>query len=82
MSRTSTSRRYDAEQVRRFSDTTIAYYDRFARAFWNGTRDHDVSQNYVAFLNAIEGEPLILSLILVVDPAGISVTSDPWGTKP
>src|SRR5262244_4356029 len=49
--------RYDAEQVRRFSDTTIAYYDRFARAFWNGTRDHDVSQNYAAFLGAIEGEP-------------------------
>jgi hypothetical protein len=32
--------RYSAEQVRRFSDTTIGYYDRFARAFWNGTRDH------------------------------------------
>ena len=47
---------YDAEQVRSFSDTTIAYYDRFARAFWNGTRDHDVSQNYAAFLDAIEGE--------------------------
>ena len=52
-----TPRRYDAEQVRRFSDTTIAYYDQFARAFWNGTRDHDVSQNYAAFLNAIEGNP-------------------------
>jgi hypothetical protein len=45
-----TPRRYDAEQVRRFSDTTIAYYDRFAWAFWNGTRDHHVSQNYAAFL--------------------------------
>ena len=52
-----TSRRYDAEQVRLFSDRTIAYYDRFARAFWNGTRDHDVSQNYAAFLDAIEGDP-------------------------
>jgi SAM-dependent methyltransferase len=51
-------RRHDAEQVRRrFSDRTIAYYDRFARAFWNGTRDHDVSQNYAAFLDAIEDEP-------------------------
>jgi hypothetical protein len=65
------SRRYDAEQLRRFSDTTVAYYDRFARAFWNGTRDHDVSQNYAAFLDAIEGDPPIPSLILVVDPAGI-----------
>src|SRR5258708_28204916 len=52
-----TPRRYDAEQVRRFSDTTIAYYDQFARAFWNGTRDHDVNQNYAAFLDAIEGDP-------------------------
>jgi len=52
-----TPRRYDAEQVRRFSDTTIAYYDHFARAFWNGTRHHDVSQNYAAFLDAIEGDP-------------------------
>src|SRR6201984_481268 len=50
-------RRYDAEQVRRLSDTTIAYYDRFARAFWNGTRHHDVSQNYAAFLDAMEGDP-------------------------
>src|SRR6202163_4399952 len=52
-----TPRWYDAVQVRRFSDTTIAYYDRFARAFWNGTRDHDVNQNYAAFLDAIEGDP-------------------------
>jgi SAM-dependent methyltransferase len=50
-------RRYDAEQTRRLSDTTIAYYDRFARAFWEGTRHHDVSQNCAAFLNAIEGAP-------------------------
>ena len=35
----------------------IAFYDRFARDFWEGTRNHDVSQNYAAFLNAIESEP-------------------------
>ena len=48
---------YDVEQVRRLGETTIAYYDRFARAFWEGTRHHDVSQNYAAFLNAIESDP-------------------------
>ncbi len=48
---------YDVEQVRRLGEMTIAYYDRFARAFWDGTRHHDVSQNYAAFLNAIESEP-------------------------
>jgi hypothetical protein len=49
--------RYDADQLQRLSDTTIAYYDTFARAFWDGTRHHDVSQNYAALLDAIEGEP-------------------------
>src|SRR6202040_1609328 len=38
-------------------DAMIAYYDRCARAFWDGTRHHDVSQNYTAFLGAIEGDP-------------------------
>ena len=66
-----TPRRYDAEQVRRFSDTTIAYYDQFARAFWNGARDHDVSQNYAAFSTRSRATLLIPSLILVVDQAGI-----------
>src|ERR1700730_19419527 len=50
-------RLYDAAQVRRLAETTIAYYDQFARAFWDGTRHRDVSQNYAALLNAIESEP-------------------------
>ena len=54
---TGSPRRYDAEQVRLLLDTTIAYYDRYARVFWEGTRDHDVSQNYAALLDAVEGEP-------------------------
>ena len=53
MSRTRKPR--DAEEVRHLGETTIAFYDRFARAFWNGTRDHDVSQNYAALLDAIRG---------------------------
>jgi SAM-dependent methyltransferase len=40
--------------TRRQSKTTIAFYDRFARDFWEGTRNHDVSQNYASFLSAIE----------------------------
>jgi SAM-dependent methyltransferase len=54
---TSTLRPYDAAHVRRFADTTIAYYERFARAFRDGTLGHDVSQNYAAFLDAIERDP-------------------------
>ena len=33
------------------------HYDRSARAYWEGTRNHDVSQNYAALLDAIEGHP-------------------------
>ena len=33
------------------------HYDRLAEAYWDGTRDHDVSQNYAALLDAIEGDP-------------------------
>src|SRR6266853_873268 len=50
------TRWYDAEQLRRISEVTIAHYDRLAKAYWDGTRDHDVTQNYAALLDAIEGD--------------------------
>jgi SAM-dependent methyltransferase len=33
---------------------TIGHYDRHAEAFWQGTRDHDVSQNIAALLRHIK----------------------------
>src|SRR5215471_8327164 len=54
---TVSTRWYNAEQLRRISELTIAHYDRLAEAYWDGTRDHDVSQNYAALLDAIEGYP-------------------------
>ena len=36
---------------------TLAHYERTAEAFWQGTRDHDVSQNVAALLGAIEAAP-------------------------
>jgi SAM-dependent methyltransferase len=36
---------------------TLAHYDASAESFWEGTRDHDVTQNRAALLDAIEGEP-------------------------
>ena len=54
---TGSTRWYDAEQLRRISEVTIAHYDRLAKAYWDGTRDHDVTQNYAALLDAIEGDP-------------------------
>jgi hypothetical protein len=46
------TRSYDAEQLRRISEVTIAHYDRLAEAYWDGTRDHDVNQNYAAAKDA------------------------------
>lgn len=37
------------------SERTLGYYDGRAQAFWEGTRDHDVSQNIDALLRYIEG---------------------------
>ncbi len=50
-------RRLDARDLRQISQVTVMHYERSARAYWEGTRNHDVSQNYAAFLDAIEGDP-------------------------
>ena len=44
------------QQLRDITDRTLQYYDRSAEGFWEGTRDHDVSQNIHALLQRIEGE--------------------------
>ena len=72
--------RVDVEQSHRMSEVTIAYYDRMAEAYWDGTRDHDVSQNYTAFLDAIENDPPIPFLIWVVGPAETFTIFVYWGT--
>lgn len=40
------------DDLRRIEHTTLASYSASAADFWQGTRDHDVSQNYAAFLSA------------------------------
>lgn len=42
----------DLEQVSR---STIGHYDARAEIYWEGTRDHDVSQNIAALLRYIQG---------------------------
>ena len=46
----------DKAQLRHISDMTIGHYDRAAEDYRAGTRNHDVSQNHAAFLDAIEAE--------------------------
>lgn len=42
------------EALQEIAARTLAHYDRRAQAFWEGTRDHDVSQNIRALLAQIE----------------------------
>jgi SAM-dependent methyltransferase len=44
----------DREKI---ADLTLACYNERADAFWEGTKDHDVSQNISALLKYIEGKP-------------------------
>lgn len=39
------------------SRSTLTHYEEHAEAFWEGTREHDVSQNVSAFLAALGGLP-------------------------
>ncbi|WP_296493389.1 class I SAM-dependent methyltransferase [Rhodoferax sp.] len=41
------------DDLQRVAERTLAYYDQNAQAFWEGTRDHDVSQNIDALLKHI-----------------------------
>lgn len=44
-------------QLAETSAVTLSHYNRHAECFWEGTRDHDVSQNRDALLQAIRGAP-------------------------
>ena len=45
----------DAKPTEPTSSRTLAHYEANAADFWEGTKDHDVSQNYEAFLNNLDG---------------------------
>jgi SAM-dependent methyltransferase len=55
----------DPQEISRL---TLENYDRIAREFWEGTRDHDVRQNIEALLQAIEGAPPFAILDLGCGP--------------
>lgn len=46
-----------APDLGQITSLTLEHYNRRAKAFREGTRDHDVSQNIAALLRHIEGEP-------------------------
>jgi trans-aconitate methyltransferase len=45
-----------SDDLKAISETTLGYYNQAAEQFWNGTKDHDVSQNLQAIVDAIDGE--------------------------
>lgn len=46
---------HNQDSLASITTLTLAHYEQHAHAFWEGTRDHDVSQNYTAFLSAMPG---------------------------
>lgn len=45
------------EDLDRVAARTVAHYEQHAQSYWEGTRDHDVSQNIGAFLGHIQVPP-------------------------
>jgi SAM-dependent methyltransferase len=46
-----------AADLEHLTARTLAHYDDSAQSFWEGTRHHNVSQNYEALLDAIDAPP-------------------------
>ncbi len=45
--------KYSSDDLEVIEQNTLAHYEKNAESFWLGTRDHDVSQNIEAFLQAL-----------------------------
>jgi SAM-dependent methyltransferase len=46
------------DELQKISRSTLAHYEQNAEDFWEGTRDHDVSQNIAALLRHLGPAPL------------------------
>src|SRR6185369_1946488 len=56
------------EELEHIASLTLAHYSERAAAFWQGTREHDVSQNVAALLRHIEAQPPFAILDLGCGP--------------
>lgn len=45
--------RLPADRLAEIENITLGHYSDNARSFWQGTKDHDVTQNYAKFLGAL-----------------------------
>jgi SAM-dependent methyltransferase len=46
-----------SQDLEKIVDLTLEHYNQRSEEFWEGTRDHDVSQNIAAMLRYLKGEP-------------------------
>ncbi len=57
-----------SDDLAHIASLTLAHYDARADSFWEGTRDHDVTQNIAALLRHIESTPPFTILDLGCGP--------------
>ena len=57
-----------SDELAAIAARTLEHYEQRAETFWEGTRDHDVSQNIATLLKHVEGEPPLAILDLGCGP--------------
>jgi hypothetical protein len=48
----------DQEALQQVPEITLSHFNRNAESFWDGTRNHDISQNSPALLDSNQDKPL------------------------
>ena len=56
------------QELQDITELTLNHYNQRAEDFWDGTRDHDVTQNIAALLRAVRGTPPFTILDLGCGP--------------
>jgi SAM-dependent methyltransferase len=71
-----------SSELERIASLTLAHYSDRAESFWQGTRDHDVSQNIAALLRHIEADAPFAILDLGCGPGRDLKTFKAMGHQP
>jgi SAM-dependent methyltransferase len=71
-----------SSELEEIESVTLSHYEINAESFWQGTKDHDVSQNIEAFLNALPKNKVLDILDLGCGPGRDLQTFKSLGHKP